>query len=46
MIKYVKHFTAIAAVLVFSLATQAQKKDGDEQYFKNNFKASPTLYLQ
>jgi len=45
MIKYVrrmlciKHITAIALVLIFSLATQAQKKElGDDQYFKNNFK--------
>ena len=39
MIKYVKHISAIAVVLIFSLATQAQKKDlGDDQYFKNNFK--------
>ncbi|MEO6541283.1 MAG: DPP IV N-terminal domain-containing protein [Ferruginibacter sp.] len=36
MIKYV---TAIAAILIFSLSTQAQKKElGDEQFLKNNFK--------
>jgi dipeptidyl-peptidase-4 len=34
-----KHITAIAVVLIFSLAAQAQKKElSDEQYFKNNFK--------
>lgn len=39
MIKSIKHIVAIAVVLIFSLATQAQKKElGDEQYFKNNFK--------
>ncbi|MEO6254376.1 MAG: DPP IV N-terminal domain-containing protein [Ferruginibacter sp.] len=48
MIKSVKHITAIAVVLAFSLATQAQKKElSDEQYFKNNFKgianALPTV---
>ena len=35
----IKHITAIVVVLIFSLATQAQKKElGDDQYFKSNFK--------
>ena len=39
MIKYVKHITAFAVVLIFSLTTQAQKKElNDDQYTKNNFK--------
>ncbi len=39
MIKFAKHITAVALVLIFSLATQAQKKELDNnQYFKNNFK--------
>ncbi|MEP7237666.1 MAG: DPP IV N-terminal domain-containing protein [Ferruginibacter sp.] len=48
MIKLIKQITAIAILLIFSLATQAQKKElGDDQYFKNNFKgivnALPTV---
>ncbi len=39
MIKFVKHITTLAVVLIFGLASQAQKKDlTDDQYFKNNFK--------
>ncbi len=45
MIKFVqrmlciKHISAIAVLLIFSLSTQAQKKElTDDQYFKNNFK--------
>ena len=35
----IKHITARAVVMIFSLATQAQKKElGDDQYFKSNFK--------
>jgi dipeptidyl-peptidase 4 len=39
MIKFIKHISAIAVLLIFSMATKAQKKElGDDQYFKNNFK--------
>lgn len=39
MIKFVKPVAVFAAILIISLATQAQKKElGDDQYFKNNFK--------
>ena len=39
MIKFVKQITAVAVVLIIGLATQAQKKElNNEQYFKNNFK--------
>ena len=39
MIKRMKQISAIAVILIFSLYTQAQKKElGDDQFFKSNFK--------
>ncbi len=39
MIKRIKQIAAIAAILIISLCTQAQKKElGDDQFFKSNFK--------
>ena len=39
MIKRMKQISAIAVILIFSLCTQAQKKElGDDQFFKSNFK--------
>ncbi|MBK7375706.1 MAG: S9 family peptidase [Chitinophagaceae bacterium] len=39
MIKFRKQAAALAVVIIFSFAAQAQKKDlGNDQYFKSNFK--------
>lgn len=39
MIKRITQLPAVAVVLIFSLSTQAQKKElGDDQFFKSNFK--------
>ena len=39
MIKLFKQITTVALVLIFNLATQAQKKElSNDQYFKSNFK--------